>query len=89
MADAKMAATLAGRPQAPNYIALKAKLADLRAGKTTPGKAPIPNGPAPKLGGQDDRVPQLRERFGLSGDGTIYDKALADAESSSKSMSSR
>ena len=81
MADAKdVAATLAGyEPQAPNYIALKAKLADLRAGKTTPGKAPIPNGPAPKLGGQDDRVPQLRERFGLSGDGTIYDKALADA----------
>jgi murein L,D-transpeptidase YcbB/YkuD len=81
MADAKdVAATLAGyEPQAPNYIALKAKLADLRAGKTTPGKAPIPNGPAPKLGGQDDRVPQLRERFGLSGDGTIYDKTLADA----------
>ena len=81
VADAKdVAATLAGyEPQAPNYIALKAKLADLRAGKTTPGKAPIPNGPAPKLGGQDDRVPQLRERFGLSGDGTIYDKTLADA----------
>ena len=81
MADAKdVAVTLAGyEPQAPNYIALKAKLADLRAGKTTPGKAPIPNGPAPKLGGQDDRVPQLRERFGLSGDGTIYDKTLADA----------
>ena len=81
MADAKdVAATLAGyEPQAPNYIALKAKLADLRAGKTTPGKTPIPNGPPPKLGGQDDRVPQLRERFGLSGDGTIYDKALADA----------
>ena len=81
MADAKdVAATLAGyEPQAPNYIALKAKLADLRAGKTTPGKAPVPNGPPPKLGGQDDRVPQLRERFGLSGDGTIYDKALADA----------
>ena len=81
MADAKdVAATLAGyEPQAPNYIALKAKLADLRAGKTTPGKTPIPNGPPPKLGGQDDRVPQLRERFGLSGDGTIYDKALTDA----------
>ena len=81
MADAKdVAATLAGyEPQAPNYIALKAKLADLRAGKTTPGKTPIPNGPPPKFGGQDDRVPQLRERFGLSGDGTIYDKALADA----------
>ena len=29
-----------------------------------PGKAPIPNGPAPKVGAQDDRVPQLRERLG-------------------------
>ena len=68
-----------GKPQAPNYIALTAKLADLRAGKTTPGKAPIPNGPAPKIGAQDDRVPALRERLGLSGDGTTYDKALAGA----------
>ena len=43
VADAKdVAATLAGyEPQAPNYIALKAKLADLRAGKTGPGKTPI------------------------------------------------
>jgi L,D-transpeptidase YcbB len=78
VADAKdVAATLGGyEPQAPNYIALKAKLADLRA---APGKAPIPNGPAPKIGAQDDRVPALRERLGLSGDGTTYDKALAGA----------
>ena len=75
-----MAATLAGHePQAPNYIALKAKLADLRAGKTLGGKALIPNGPAPKIGAQDDRVPALRERLGLGGDGTTYDKTLADA----------
>ncbi len=81
VADAKdVTATLAGyEPQAPNYIALKAKLADLRAGKTGPGKTPIANGPAPKIGAQDERVPQLRERFGLAGDGTTYDKALADA----------
>jgi L,D-transpeptidase YcbB len=80
-ADAKdVTATLAGyEPQAPNYIALKAKLADLRAGKTLAGKAPIPNGPAPKIGAKDDRVPALRERLGLGGDGTTYDKALADA----------
>jgi L,D-transpeptidase YcbB len=73
--------TLAGyEPQAPNYIALKAKLADLRAGKSGgPRKTPIANGPGPKIGAQDDRVPQLRERFGLSGDGTTYDKPLADA----------
>ena len=81
MTDAKdVAATLAGcEPQSPNYVALKAKLADLRAGKTVAGKASIPNGPAPKIGSQDDRVPALRERLGLSGDGTTYDKALADA----------
>ena len=80
-ADAKdVAATLAGyEPQAPNYIALKAKLADLRAGKAETGKAAIPNGAAPKIGAQDDRVPVLRERLGLSGDDTTYDKALADA----------
>jgi L,D-transpeptidase YcbB len=75
-----VAATLAGyEPQAPNYVALKAKLADLRGGKVEPGKAPIPNGAGPKLGGQDNRLPQLRERLGLSGDGTTYDKELADA----------
>jgi L,D-transpeptidase YcbB len=81
MADAKdVAVTLAAyEPQTPNYIALKAKLADLRAGKAEAGKAPIPNGPGPKIGAQDDRVPQLRDRFGLSGEGTTYDKALADA----------
>jgi L,D-transpeptidase YcbB len=75
-----VAATLAGyEPQAPNYLALKAKLADLRGGKTEPGKAPIPGGSGPKVGGQDSRVPQLRERLGLSGDGTTYDKELAEA----------
>jgi L,D-transpeptidase YcbB len=81
MADANdVPATLAGyEPQTPNYIALKAKLADLRAGKTEAGKAPISNAPAPKIGAQDDRVPALRERFGLTGDGTTYDKALAEA----------
>ena len=79
--DAKdVTATLASyEPQAPNYVALKAKLADLRAGKTGAGKTPIANGPAPKIGAEDERVPQLRERFGLTGDGTTYDKPVADA----------
>ena len=66
-------------PQTPNYIALKAKLAELRGGKVEAGKAPIANGPAPKIGALDDRVPELRERFGLTGDGMTYDKPLADA----------
>jgi L,D-transpeptidase YcbB len=81
IADAKdVAAVLAGyEPQTPNYIALKAKLAELRAGTAEAGKAPIANGPVPKIGAADDRVPQLRERLGLDGDSTIYDKAVADA----------
>ena len=82
VADAKdVAATLADyEPQAPNYIALKAKLADLRAGKTRPGKTPIANGPTLKIGAQDDRVPQLRERFnGRSPDRPI-DTVLANLE---------
>jgi murein L,D-transpeptidase YcbB/YkuD len=81
VADAKdVAALLAGfEPQAPNYIALKAKLAELRAGKMEAGKTPIPPGPAPRIGAVDDRVPQLRERFGLGGDSMVYDKEVADA----------
>jgi murein L,D-transpeptidase YcbB/YkuD len=80
IADAKdVTALLAGyEPQAPNYIALKAKLAELRAGKIGAGKTPIANGPAPRIGAADPRVPQLRERLGLSGDDDIYDKALAE-----------
>jgi L,D-transpeptidase YcbB len=66
VADAKdVTATLSGyEPQAPNYIALKAKLADMRAGKT--GKTPI--------------APQLPERFkGRSPDRPI-DTVLANLE---------
>ena len=82
MADAKdVAATLAGyEPQAPNYIALKAKLAEFRAGKTGPGKTPIANMPTSKIGAHDNRVPQLRERFnGRSPDRSI-DTVLANLE---------
>jgi len=67
-------------PHAPGYVALKAKLAELRAGKENSARIQIPNGPAPKVGASDDRVPQLRERLGLASDGdTIYDKTLAAA----------
>jgi murein L,D-transpeptidase YcbB/YkuD len=80
MADAADAgkALASYEPKSPGYLALKAKLAELRGGKET-GKAPFPSGPMLKIGMQDERVPQLRERLGLSGDGTTYDKALADA----------
>ena len=47
-------------PQSPGYLALKAKLAELRGGKEEAGQAPIPNGPALKIGSQDGRVAQLR-----------------------------
>jgi L,D-transpeptidase YcbB len=66
-------------PHTSGYLALKAKLAELRAGKGYAGQTPITNGPAPKLNAQDDRVPLLRERLNVSGDGNTYDKALADA----------
>ena len=71
---------LAGNePQFPAYVALKAKLAELRAGKSDGGKTPIANGPALKIGMQDERVPSLRERLGVAGDGDTYDKPLAEA----------
>jgi L,D-transpeptidase YcbB len=81
MVEAKdMAKALdAYEPHTAGYLALKAKLAEIRAGKAEAGKTPIGNGAAPKIGGQDERVPLLRERLNVSGDGTTYDKALADA----------
>jgi len=76
-----VAAALDGyEPHEPGYLALKAKLAEIRAGKAAASKNPIPNGPLLKAGMQDERVPQLRTRLGLSDAGdTTYDKALADA----------
>jgi L,D-transpeptidase YcbB len=67
-------------PQTPGYRALKAKLADVRAGKIDKSKPPIASGPALKVGMQDERVPALRERLGVNGnDGNTYDKTLAEA----------
>jgi len=81
MVEAKDMATAldAYEPHTPGYLALKAKLAEIRAGKADAGKTPIGNGAAPKIGGQDERVPALRERLNVSGDGDTYDKTLADA----------
>ena len=67
-------------PHAAEYLALKAKLAEIRAGKSGTGKPRIPNGPSLNIGMQDQRVPLLRLRLGVPGEaGAIYDKALADA----------
>ncbi len=66
-------------PHAAGYLALKAKLAEIRGGKEDGIKSPIPGGPALRIGMHDPRVPALREKLGLSGDGDAYDKALAAA----------
>jgi L,D-transpeptidase YcbB len=81
LADAKdVAAALDSyEPHAPGYLALKAKLAEIRGGNAQAIKAPIPGGPTLKVGAQDARVAQLRERLGVTGDGTTYDKDLAEA----------
>jgi murein L,D-transpeptidase YcbB/YkuD len=68
-------------PQHPAYKALKAKLAEVRGSKGDTGPARLAAGPALKVGMQDARVPQLRERLGVAGDAAnvTYDKALAEA----------
>jgi len=66
-------------PQSPGYLALKAKLAELRAGKEEAGQTPIANGLALKIGAQDERVAQLRQRLNVPGDDGTYDKTLAEA----------
>src|SRR6266508_1656373 len=74
--------TLAGyNPQHAQYKALKAKLAESRGSKTEAGPAHIPAGPTLKIGMEDPRVPQLRERLGLTAIAadTTYDKALSEA----------
>ena len=73
------AALAAYEPQTPGYLALKAKLAELRGGSNSalPGK--IPPGPGPKVGAQDPRVPLVRQRLGVSGDPDVFDKTLSEA----------
>jgi len=83
LADAKDVASQLDsyEPHTPGYLALKAKLADIRAGKLAKDVKPtIGDGPVLKVGMVDDRVPQLRQRLGLSGEaGTTYDKPLGEA----------
>jgi murein L,D-transpeptidase YcbB/YkuD len=81
LADAKdVAAALdAYEPHAPGYLALKAKLAEIRGGNAPATKAPIAGGPVLKIGSEDARVPALRERLSVAGDGITYDKDLAEA----------
>jgi murein L,D-transpeptidase YcbB/YkuD len=63
------------------YRLLREKLAEARGRKGDSGPARIPAGPMLKVGMQDARVPQLRERLGVAGDAgnAAYDKPLAEA----------
>jgi L,D-transpeptidase YcbB len=73
------AALAAYEPQTAGYLALKAKLAELRGGSSSalPGK--IPAGAAPKVGAQDPRVPLVRQRLGVTGDPEVFDNTLSEA----------
>ena len=73
------AALAAYEPQTAGYLALKAKLAELRGGSSSalPGK--IPAGAPPKVGAQDPRVPLVRQRLGVSGDPDVFDITLSEA----------
>jgi len=66
-------------PSHPQYKALKAKLAEVRGRGGDSEATRIPHGPVLKVGSDDGRVPLLRERLGISGEGTVYDKPLAEA----------
>jgi murein L,D-transpeptidase YcbB/YkuD len=67
-------------PHTPGYLALKAKLADIRSGKADGKKTAIGNGPVLKIGMQDDRVTAVRERLGMTpNNDRVYDKTLAEA----------
>ncbi len=69
-------------PPHKQYKALKAKLAEARGAKAEQAPARVPGGPTLKLSKkpmQDARVPLLRERLGVAGDGDTYDKNLSDA----------
>jgi L,D-transpeptidase YcbB len=67
-------------PHAGAYLALKAKLAEVRAGQRGSDKARIPNGPPLKIGMRDERVPLLRSRLEVASEGSAtYDEELADA----------
>jgi murein L,D-transpeptidase YcbB/YkuD len=80
LVDAKdVAAALdAYEPHAPGYLALKAKLAEIRGGQAL--KPAIAHGRVLKIGDQDSRVSQLREKLDVAGDGSnTYDKTLAEA----------
>jgi murein L,D-transpeptidase YcbB/YkuD len=82
MADAKDAgeALASYNPPHEGYRLLREKLAEARGRTADSGPARIAAGPVLKIGMQDERVPQLRERLGLPpADNTTFDKTLSEA----------
>ena len=81
--SADPARTLAAyQPAQPGYVALRTRLAELRAARQ-PMSEPllrIPSGPVLRVGMRDDRIQLLRSRFGLGtspADGQVYDRSLS------------
>jgi L,D-transpeptidase YcbB len=84
IADATdLAATLeAFNPTHPQFLALKRKLAELKAADAVAESRPpvVPPGPILRVGMEDQRVALLRTRLGLTMvDDDLYDDALAEA----------
>jgi murein L,D-transpeptidase YcbB/YkuD len=84
--DALMAAAEAGaalaayNPRQVGYLALKAKLAELRASRPTAPQVKVPAGKTLKVGMRDPRVPLVRIRFALGPDSDeTYDERVAAA----------
>lgn len=76
-------ALVAYNPPQPGYVALKAKLAEVRAAQPAlVSHTRIPAGPPLSIGMRDVRVPLVRARFGLGPTAersTVYDTRLASA----------
>lgn len=83
VAEAKDVAKALGdfNPKHDGFVALRAKLADLRGTKADEHAVAIPSGKILKRGMKDNRVPLLRERLHVEGasDQTTYDAKLSDA----------
>jgi murein L,D-transpeptidase YcbB/YkuD len=85
LADARMDAKAVAEaldsynPPHAGYKALKAKLAEARGRNGDAGQARLSPGQTLKVGLEDPRVPALRDRLGVTGEGNVYDKVLAEA----------
>ena len=68
-------------PPHDGFVALKAKLAELRGQSGDHAEQQVASGPTLRKGMRDERVPLIRERLGVAGDAadTNYDAKLADA----------